>query len=66
MIIGKTYEEKRKQRFKKHNGPWFAWYPVKIRDGRRVWLQNVFRYLIFPDSKHSWHEYSLTELESLS
>jgi hypothetical protein len=21
--------------------PWFAWYPVSLEDGRRVWLESV-------------------------
>lgn len=41
---------------------WFAWHPVKTKDGRWVWLRNVHRYLRGNASRCSethrtWWEY---------
>ena len=46
MIFGKTYEEKHAQkqawlRARKKETDWFAWFPVKVYDGRWVWLQTI-------------------------
>ena len=48
MILGKTWEQKyweREREMKKKTGPWFAWRPVILVDGRLVWLSTVFRRL---------------------
>lgn len=27
----------------KQAGPWYAWYPVRINTGERVWLRRLWR-----------------------
>ena len=35
MIIGVRNEVRNEWR------PWFAWYPVRLKDGRWAWLHNI-------------------------
>lgn len=68
MIYGKTHEQYRKERHIKWAKQaewrrWFAWYPVSLPDGRRVWLQCIekriiwFSYRILKFSGHWKTEY---------
>ena len=44
MIFGKTDSEKRDiYERRMQPGPWFAWYPVKLVDGRYAWLSTIYR-----------------------
>ncbi len=55
MIFGKTYTQR-----KRSSGFWFAWYPVKLKDGRWVWWQQVER--ICKGSRDiTWYDYELTK-----
>ena len=42
MIWGKTDKEKDDIQAKK-DAHWFAWHPVKLEDGRWVWLEYMAR-----------------------
>lgn len=44
MIWGKTDEEQ-KNIEKAKDARWFAWHPVKLKNGRWVWLERVARTL---------------------
>lgn len=41
MIWGLTNIEREKRRKEKKRLGWFAWYPVRLKDGRWCWLQRV-------------------------
>lgn len=41
MIFGKSRE--RREEILYSWAPWFAWYPVLLKDGRMVWLETVER-----------------------
>lgn len=43
MIWGKTHKELEEQLLLK-DMRWFAWHPVRLRDGRWVWLERLNRY----------------------
>ncbi len=57
MIWGRTKEEqwmireKWKQNHEKET-LWFAWRPVRLKDGRWVWWQTVRRRYYNPDEKY--------------
>lgn len=55
MILGKTYRQR-----KRVSGLWFAWYPIKLVDGRWVWLVQVERICRGTDD-FIWYDYELTE-----
>jgi len=47
MIVGKSYEDKRRilnARRKKQIGrkPYFAWLPVRIKSGKVAWLHTIY------------------------
>jgi hypothetical protein len=44
MIFGKTDHERYEKYMKMCEWhKWFAWYPVPLTDGRKAWLQYVYR-----------------------
>lgn len=42
MIFGKTKQQRYQMLTTKQL--WFAWHPVRLRDGRTAWLERVHRY----------------------
>ena len=47
MMWGKSIDEKKSIIDKKHQwNPWYCWYPVKLLNGRWVWLEEISRKLI--------------------
>ena len=61
MIYGKTTQELLDEacRWK----PWFAWYPVCLDDGRRVWMERVERRTVF-GRYDSWTSYRMPKKAS--
>lgn len=58
MIFGRTTEEKNK---KYDHHLWYAWYPVKLLDGRWAWLQYVTRCWIDVSTYNSAYKYNYWE-----
>jgi len=69
MIFGKTYKEEAeitdrwwKQYIQPHS--WFAWYPVRLQDGRRAWLEYVVRKWMPGEYGHDFPIYYLKKESS--
>ena len=58
MIWGKTHGEYMDAYHKALvPAPWFAWFPVEMEDGRKVWLETVLRLAVRGaqgTKVHSW------------
>jgi hypothetical protein len=44
MIWGKLKKEYYSRMEKKDKTNWFAWRPMKLRDGRWIWMERVYAY----------------------
>lgn len=58
MVWGKTDIQKRKERGRK-DASWFAWYPVKIVDGRWFWWGRIKREYWVSRGGNSGYDYEL-------
>ena len=56
MIWGKSHSDVMAEyRVAQEPKAWFAWRPVELGDGRKVWLQTVKRHAHAMDNKkHCW------------
>ena len=56
MIWGKTYKEKRERIASVKN--WFAWYPIRLADGRWCWWERTY-YTSWTSWGSSGNDYTL-------
>lgn len=44
MIVGRTLAQKAARAVAlREQHQWFAWHPVRLKDGRWVWLRSIYR-----------------------
>lgn len=66
MIYGKTNQEQTieklawREKYYHTWHKWFAWYPIQLRNGRKVWWQTIYRKRYNPINRSNWYwEYKL-------